>query len=268
MATVAAVCVRAVRRVYYSRPSAVIWGLGEDDGEYNLVLPARFISEDVTKAPGWPWVPSGDAYAAALVVQTLRRLKKTVRVEIHAAGELPAEKRVRENLVCIGGPTFNEVTADLMTALDVPLTYDDELSPGHPAMRSKSGAYFVSEVEVDQQGWRVVKEDWGAVVVAQSPYLEASRSGKRVFLIMGNGSQGTFGAAKVLSVPDHQDVGSALMELMPFVRSAHSRRSPVLYSREICASLSAREKCAFLFRSRVEGGYVEYPYRGEEVQWY
>jgi hypothetical protein len=268
MATLAALSLRTVRRYYYSRPLAALWGLGDDQTAYHVVLPARVIPADETKAAGWPWMPMGDAYATAIIVQTLRALKRSVRIEIHAAGEVSFEERVRSNVVCIGGPSFNQVTKDLMEELALPITYTwDARSPGHPVMRATSGTSFISDVKLDAEGWQIVKSDWGAVVVAPNPYPDVMNSNRRVFLVMGNGSQGTIAAARVLTVPERQPLGPAILDYVVPARLLGRRQSGRLYSRDILARLRESGRCAFLFRSRVDRGYVSYPDRSEEVPW-
>jgi hypothetical protein len=268
MAALAALGVRTVRRYYYSRPTAAIWGVGEDQQGYEIVLPARVMPADETKAAGWPWMPMGDAYAVAIIVQTLRTLKRSARVEIYAAGELPFERRVQSNVVCIGGPSFNQITKELMEELSVPLEYTwDARSPGHPVMRSASGTSFISDVKLDAEGWQIVKSDWGAVVVAPNPYPDATRSNRRVFLVMGNGSQGTIAAARVLTVPDRQPLGPAILAYLLPMRLFRRGQSGRPYSRDILARFRESGRCAFLFSSRVERGYVSYPDRSTEVPW-
>jgi hypothetical protein len=267
MAAVLALCIRAIRQYYYSRPSAALWGVGAQGAEYEIVLPARTFATDETKATGWPWVPMGDAYAAALLVQALRTLKRSVRVEIYAASELPPEKRARSNVVCVGGPNFNPVTAQLMAELSVPLSFThDPRAPGHPVMEAGDGFRFVSDVEQNAEGWQLVRSDWGAVVVAPSPYPDARRANRRVFIVMGNGSQGTVAAARVLSLPDRQPLGPALWAYLR-LRPARARVRDELYSREILAALRESGKCAVMFCSRVEQGYVSYPHQSERVAW-
>jgi hypothetical protein len=268
MAALVALGVQTARKYYYSRPSAAIWGVGESDAEYQIVLPARFIPTDETRGVGWPWVPMGDAYAASLIVETLRTLKRSVRVTIYAAGELPSEKKAKSNLVAIGGTNFNSLTRELIQALGVPISYtQDARSPGHPVMETTSGDRFISDVETDAHNWQIVKSDWGAVVAAPSPYPEALRSNRRVFLVMGNGSQGTVAAAKVLSLPEHQPLGPAVLRYIPILGLIGHRHRNQLYSRDILACLRESSKCVFLFCSQVERGYVSYPNQSAQIPW-
>lgn len=268
MAALVTLSVRSARRLYYAKPLAAVWGLGSGPTEYNVVLPARVIPDDETKDPGWPWMPMGDAYAAAIIVQTLRSLHMGARVEIYASGEIPFEKKVRSHVICIGGPSFNQITAEFMEEMQVPLEYMmDDRSPGHPAMRAKSGAEFISDITVTDGGWQIVRSDWGAVVIGPNPYSETVQSDCRVFLVMGNGSQGTIAAARSLAALEYEPLGPAIrgyLRRLPLLRRQPHRQP---YVREVAAGFRASAKCVFMLRSRVERGYVAYPHQAERVPW-
>jgi hypothetical protein len=143
-------------------------------------------------------------YLAAVEVRAiLADVLKYRQVGLSTSNELPLSRSLMDNLVCIGGPIHNRVTALLLQRLDLPFTFD-----GYAVVSAVSGNRY--EAVIDATTGKITR-DVGVVVIAENPFSPSST----VVMLMGSRTFGCPAGSRLLVSGNLRGVAGHLGDKLP-----------------------------------------------------
>ena len=198
-AAIIEIIARSTRWVLNKRPGRLFWKLKDPVNPLYAVSLRDFDPSEYTL-----YIPTGDALALAEIDQSLERLYPKHKIDLYAQPDKPY-RSWSQGVILIGGGLSNITTRCLLAALNPPLDARDHEEPdfSFKGLKDREGNVICNHEKgvtfSKNNGTECLNMDWAFVISTLDPRNQS----KKVFIIAGGYTIGTYAAAHWVSQPSN-----------------------------------------------------------------